>query len=245
MKLLSIGNSFSVDAHRWLRDIAVAHGEEMYNVNLYIGGCSLMRHWSNVETNTAGYSTYIYGVSVKRAISIAEALAMEKWDVITVQQASRDSGRPETYEPYLSNLAALIHETNPQAQIYFHQTWAYEMDSTNESFGNYDYDQRKMYESIVSASENAAKSVDAGLLPVGRVIQHLRENVPEFDYKNGGMSLCVDGCHLSLDYGRYAAAATWFATLMKKRLLVNHIHDFDPALIGKINATVNALCGPC
>ena len=54
MKLLSIGNSFSVDAHRWLHDIAAAHGEEIYNVNLYIAGCSLKRHWIRSEERRVG-----------------------------------------------------------------------------------------------------------------------------------------------------------------------------------------------
>lgn len=41
MKLLSIGNSFSTDAQRWLRDLAAAEGHDLYCVNLYIPGCSL------------------------------------------------------------------------------------------------------------------------------------------------------------------------------------------------------------
>lgn len=242
MKLLSIGNSFSVDAQRWLHDIAVAHGVDLYNVNLYIGGCSLMRHWNNVVENKADYDLYIYGISVERKISIAEALEMDAWDVITVQQASPVSGKPNSYEPYLSNLANLIRETNPNAKLYFHQTWAYELDAPTQNFLNYDRDQRKMYECIVRTTEDAAKSIDADLIPSGRVIQYLREHVPEFDYANGGLSLNRDGHHLSMDYGRYAAGATWFASLFGKKLLVKDLIDFDPLLIGKINATVNEIC---
>ena len=40
-------------------------------------------------------------------------------------------------------------------------------------------------------------------------IQHLRA-IPPFDYKNGGTSLCRDGFHMSLDYGRYAVGLVWF-----------------------------------
>ncbi|MGN1128615.1 MAG: DUF4886 domain-containing protein, partial [Candidatus Flemingiibacterium sp.] len=44
LKVLSIGNSFSQDAQRWLHDIAAADGVELLAKNLYIGGCSLERH---------------------------------------------------------------------------------------------------------------------------------------------------------------------------------------------------------
>ncbi|MBQ7726439.1 MAG: DUF4886 domain-containing protein, partial [Clostridia bacterium] len=43
MKVLSIGNSFSQDAQRYLHGIARADHTEMRAVNLYIGGCSLER----------------------------------------------------------------------------------------------------------------------------------------------------------------------------------------------------------
>ena len=43
MKLLSIGNSFSQDAHNKLHALAKANGVTLETVNLYIGGCSLER----------------------------------------------------------------------------------------------------------------------------------------------------------------------------------------------------------
>ena len=99
-----------------------------------------------------------------------------------------------------------------------------------------------MYECIVQTTEKAARSIDADLIPSGQVIQYLRENVKEFDYANGGLSLDRDGHHLSLDYGRYAAGATWFATLFGEKLFIKELQDFDPVLIGKINTAVNLVC---
>jgi hypothetical protein len=51
MKILSIGNSFSQDAQRYISKIAAARGEELYTKNLHIGGCSLERHHSNMLTD--------------------------------------------------------------------------------------------------------------------------------------------------------------------------------------------------
>lgn len=55
MKILSIGNSFSQDAHKWLHEIASNHGMELETANLYIGGCSLQTHWENLVNDNAHY----------------------------------------------------------------------------------------------------------------------------------------------------------------------------------------------
>ena len=60
-------------------------------------------------------------------------------------------------------------------------------------------------------------------------------------YKNGGLSLCRDGFHLSLDYGRFAAAATWLKTLTGIDVSVTEFEDFDIELLKKIVAVVNEI----
>ena len=241
MKILSIGNSFSQDAHKWLHSLAAANGVDIETANLYIGGCSLETHWTNVTENNDYYDLEFNGNSAERKISITNALKMENWNIITLQQVSHLSGIPESFEPYLSNLANHIKEIQPNARLYFHQTWAYETDSEHECFSNYNKDQHRMYDCVISATEKAAKSINAKIIPVGVVIQNLRENTTEFNYKNGGLSLCRDGFHLSLDYGRYAAAATWFSTLTGKPIKSDNFENFDKKLINIINSTVNTL----
>ncbi len=240
MKVLSIGNSFSQDAHKWLHQLAKLNGIEMETLNLYIGGCSLERHWSNIQTNAAEYDFEPNGTKCPWKISIEGALKMAQWDIVTVQQVSGKSGQLETYEPYLSSLVALIRKLQPQAEIWFHQTWAYEIDSQHSGFANYDNDQRKMYDCIVSASEAAAASIPAKMIPAGTLIQTLRETLPEFDYAKGGMSLNRDGYHLTLDYGRFAVAALWLRTLTGIEVKAKEFENFDSALIHKILAVVNA-----
>lgn len=239
MKILSIGNSFSQDAHKWLHTLAKCNGVDIETVNLYIGGCSLETHWKNVEEDNAYYDLERNGNSGERKISIDDALKMEKWDVVTLQQVSHLSGLPKTYEPYLARLTDAVREAQPNAKLFFHQTWAYEIDSEHSGFANYSNNQRKMYECIMSTTEKAARSMNAGIIPVGRTIQQLRERIAEFDYKNGGLSLCRDSFHLSLDYGRYAAAATWFVAITGKRIKVTEFENFDFRLLEKIIAVVN------
>jgi len=241
MKILSIGNSFSQDAHRLLHLLAEANGADVETANLYIGGCSLETHWTNIIENNAYYDLEPNGAEAVRKISISEALGMTNWDVITLQQVSQLSGMPESFEPYLANIARTVRKAQPAAELYFHQTWAYEIDSTHGGFANYGCDQRRMFDCICAAVNGASKAIEAPIIPVGTVIQRLRESVPAFDYKNGGLSLCRDGFHLSYDYGRYAAAATWFHTLTGHRTLPVPFMDFESDLLEKINGVVNAL----
>ena len=241
MKILSIGNSFSQDAHKWLHKLAKVNGVEFETANLFIGGCSLETHWKNAQENNAHYDLEFNGGGSERKISIAEALELEKWDIITVQQVSSLSGMYETYEPYLSSLVSVVRKAQPDAKMYFHQTWAYEIDSVHGGFVNYNNNQAEMYHRIKDTSEKAAKSICAELIPTGTVIQALRETVPEFDYKNGGLSLCRDGFHLSWDYGRFAAAATWLHTITGKTMNASYFEDFNPELLKETNDVVNEL----
>lgn len=241
MKILSIGNSFSQDAHGWLHKLAAQQGVDLDTVNLYIGGCSLETHWKNVVENNACYSLEPNGEAGVREIGILQALEMDDWDVVTVQQVSHFSGMPETYEPYLSNLVDTVRKLRPNAKILFHQTWAYETDSWHDGFANYNNDQRQMYDRLVAASAEASKRIHAEQIPVGTVIQLLRENIAEFDYAKGGHSLCRDGFHLTLDYGRYAAAATWFVALTGRKIVATEFEDFDLSLLQKITAIINTL----
>ena len=212
MKILSIGNSFSQDAHKWLYDICKSAGKEIYNVNLYYGGCTLYGHWNFYVNDKAEYDYEIKGEPVRK-ISLKEALGLEKWDVITYQQASPNCGKYETYEPFLNDLHKIVREACPNAKFYIHKTWAYESDFVSPNFENYNNDQKTMYDALCEANKKAAESIDAPIIPSGDVIQYLRDNTKEFDYKNGGLSLNRDGFHLTLDYGRYAAALTWYCKL--------------------------------
>lgn len=238
MKVLSIGNSFSQDAHKWLHKLAEKNGCKIETANLYIGGCNLERHWNNYIENKADYSWELNGCRGERNISLNEALEIDSWDVVTIQQASPLSGRPQSYFPYLQNIASVVREKQPQAKIYFFQTWSYEIDIESKSFDAYNRDQMEMYRRILDTSEMASKVLEAPLIPVGRVIQKIRECLPEFDYRNGGMSLNRDGYHLSLDYGRFTAAATFFCKLTGEKIKIREFEDFDMSLVNKIIAVV-------
>lgn len=219
-KILAIGNSFSQDSTAYLHDMA-KHGDiETKVVNLYIGGCSLQRHDENIKNDDVAYVYELNGSEIGRLVSIKEALTEDNWDVVTMQQASHDSGVEETYFPYINNLSDYIKTYAPNAVQMLHQTWAYEIDSEHEGFARYSNDQQKMYQALKSAYEKAAAMLKLPIIPCGDIIQRLR-TLTEFDYENHGQSLCRDGFHMHFIYGRYATAAVWYQAIFKKSILDN------------------------
>ena len=77
MNILAIGNSFSQDATHYLAGLAAADGTVMRVYNLYIGGCSLERHWQNIEGDRRDYQYQLNGRKTDRYVSIGEVLAEE------------------------------------------------------------------------------------------------------------------------------------------------------------------------
>ncbi|MBQ7793144.1 MAG: DUF4886 domain-containing protein [Clostridia bacterium] len=74
MNILSIGNSFSQDAQRYLHAIARADGFELNTFNLYIGGCPLSLHYRNMLSEKDAYSLEMNGQSTGFYVSLKEAL---------------------------------------------------------------------------------------------------------------------------------------------------------------------------
>ena len=211
IKILAIGNSFSVDAVEYLWNMFDDAGiEEIVIGNLYIGGCSLDTHWSNMSSNSNAY-TFYYNNSGKWETqtkkSVQYALQLEEWDYITVQQASPESGKPDS----LKNLQNVLNyvennKTNEKAEIYWHMTWAYQTTSHHSNFPDYGNNQMTMYNAIISTAKDHVSGYDMieGIIPSGTAVQNLRTA-----YLDDSLSL--DTYHMSLGTGRYAVALTWFS----------------------------------
>lgn len=217
LKILAIGNSFSQDAvEQYLWDMFNAIGEEVIIGNMYIGGCSLERHWTNAQNNSKSYEyrKVVNGNKTNtKNYSLEMALADENWDYISLQQASDYSGMYDKYEPYLGNLIKYVqeHSSNPHMQLMFHQTWAYSKDSGHSAFPNYGKDQMVMYEGIVDASKRSMENHAEikFLIPSGTAIQNGRTTSIGDEWDR-------DGYHLNTAYGRFAAACTWYETITGK-----------------------------
>ena len=202
MNVLSIGNSFSTDAQRYLHSIAKADGCEINSFNLFIGGCSLERHYKNMVSGERAYTLEMNGQDTGFNVSLGEALLNRCWDVITVQQVSQESPFYDTYQPYLDKLIEYVRELAPKAKIAVHQTWAYEQGSErlNNELKYNDY--KEMLSDIVDSYKKAADRISADyVIPSGEVFDAMLENGIEKVHR--------DTFHASLGFGRYSLGLTW------------------------------------
>ena len=192
LKVLMIGNSFSVCVLREMPQCAASAGETLDLASLYIGGCPLSRHWSNVEKagdpNFKPYSFKYSYASVKNAAdapvaklgentNIPQALVADRWDVVTIQQASPKSPFYDTYQPYADNLVAKIRELAPQAEIVVQETWSYSPYATKrlKEFG---MNPETMYEAVKASYGKLAAKYGFRIIPMGDAVQAYRRRLP-------------------------------------------------------------------
>lgn len=220
MHILSIGNSFSQDAQRYLHQIAKADGISLDAFNLYIGGCPLSLHYRNMLSEQDAYVLEMNGHSTYFKVSLKEALLNRGWDVITIQQVSSESPYYETYQPYLDKIVEYVRIHVPKAKIAIHQTWAYEENSQRLNVELGYKNQVDMFEDIKTAYEKAFKAVNADLMiPSGEVFQKLISSGIEKVYR--------DTFHASLGVGRYTLGLLWYMVLTGKSITSNTFCDFD------------------
>lgn len=219
MKVLCIGNSFSVDAvENNLVQLAAERGIDLTVGNLYIGGCSLERHAMNMRGDSAVYSyrlmkqdkaQQMFTREVTDSVSILWALASDEWDVVTMQQASHYSGQWFTYEPWLSELIDSVRlHIQDKTKIYWYMTWAYQQDAKHPAFvPNYNGSQAYMYDEILGCNRQVlANHPFDGFIPGGIAVQQARAT-------KLGDTFCRDGYHLSYTCGRYLMACLWLEVL--------------------------------
>ena len=208
LRILSIGNSFSIDAQEWLYGIAQDGGfDNIVLGNLYIGGCSLATHSSNADNNSAAYTYYKNTTGSwtnTTGQTMLHGITDEYWDYITLQQASGSSGYQSTYDTYLENLIGYVNanKLNPDAQLLWHMTWAY--DEAYASTSSYE-SQQAMYDMIIAAvkAKIVPNSNFSMIIPSGTAVQNARTSYIGDNFNR-------DGFHLDYTYGRYLAGLTWF-----------------------------------
>lgn len=220
LRILAIGNSFSDDATTYLPDLLENLGVENVELaRLYVGGCSLQRHMEFYNNEQAAYQFYHSKagenkwIKSENNVTMQYALQMGQWDIITMQQASGDSGIYDSYVPYLEQLIAVVKEAQPNAQLAWHMTWSYSNDSNHQHYPRYGNNQIQMYGAIYDCVQKLkadAKEIDI-IIPSGSMIQSLRASA----VNNAPTDLTRDGYHMGHGVGRYALACLWYETLIK------------------------------
>ena len=220
MKVLSIGNSFSQDAQRYLHKLSKFEGVDIKTVNLYIGGCSLRTHYLNILENNRDYKFEFNGEDTGIKVSINEALASDDWDYVTIQQASHFSGIFDSYSPYIEYISSHVKKYVPKAKIIIHQTWPYEDGCDRMKNLTKFTSTKEMFLAICDAYSKANKLIKAdGFIPCGEALMKAHELGIEKVHR--------DTFHASLGAGRYLLALCWFKVLTGKDITNNRFNDFD------------------
>lgn len=220
INVLSIGNSFSQDAQRYLHELAKSEGVSMETVNLYIGGCSLERHFRNMVGGRKSYLLEIDGHSAEGfPVSMDEALTARCWDVITLQQASHFSYEEDSYFPFIEELADYVRSVCPKAKLLIHQTWGYETGSeriANHGFATYN----EMFAKVKHCYDKVAEIIGAdGVLPCGEAFKYvLHQGIP---------SIHRDTLHASLGVGRFILALVWYGYITGNDISQVKFDHFD------------------
>ena len=220
MRILTIGNSFSEDATRYLSQIARSQGENFEVVNLMIGGCSLERHYRNMLDDKKDYLLMFNGVNTWFFMTLREALFSREWDVITIQQVSHLSFKKETYYPYITKLVDYIRTCQPKAKLYFQETWAYE-DGSDRLLKMAGYDTHKAMLADIQRTYKEvalAEGID-GIIPSGTLFGMMLDK--------GIKKVHRDTFHATLGLGRYALGLLWFKALTGKSVADNSFRDLD------------------
>lgn len=220
MNILSIGNSFSQDAQRYLHRIARCDGFELNTFNLFIGGCPLSLHFRNMLSEERAYNLGMNGQETGFKVSLKEALLNRDWDVITIQQASPKSPYYDTYQPYLDKIMEYVRNFVPKAKIAVHQTWAYEQDSERLNVKMGYKNHTDMFNDIEASYKKAAEAIGADMIiPSGELFQKL--------IASGIDKVHRDTFHAGFGLGRYALGLLWYAVLTGNDVKNNDFCDFD------------------
>ena len=166
-------------------------------------------------------------------------IAAEKWDIVTIQQASVLSWDKRKTQPFADELIAYIRTRAPQAEILVHQTWACRVDQAPEQ-QNLD----RRYTLLTENYTTLARKHHLRMIPVGKAVQRFRkrENIDlkilskadlehyvfpslppdsgdlitrykwRTDSGTGKRKLVIDNGHLN-NRGAYLQACVWYGFL--------------------------------
>lgn len=214
LKILFIGNSFSVDTAQHIPPIALSLGAKEVHIGvLYIGGCSTRLHYSHIINNDKAYDYYeSFGKddnwSLTNGVSSVDAVKSDEWDFIALQHGTIDGSRNTDWQ-YYDKLAPLAESVraiaNKNAKIVFNMHWVGEPWHTHPEIASFNGDTARMYEIITDFAQNRISKIEKIdlITPVGTAIQNARTSKIE--------TLNRDGYHLSLGTGRYIASLAFIA----------------------------------
>ena len=200
VRVLSVGNSFSANATKYLEPLAKAAGHVLVHKPIVVGGASLQLHWNRAvahDRNPMDPEGWYLG---RRGLK--EELASKEWDVVTLQQSSTKSHDAATYQPFARQLQDYVKAYAPKAQVMLHETWAYREDDPRFAPGvarkGEPHSREEMHRMLSAAYRRVAADLGVKLIPVGDAFDLVETDSvwgfradPGFDPKAEGVTVPV------------------------------------------------------
>lgn len=184
LKVLFVGNSFSVDTSRYLYQIAKDAGYRLKIGDAWIGGMHLSEMYTYASCNLKKF-TYLENSSgtwktMKSEGSslwrLDDVLKRSRWDVVILNQYSADTGNMGSFysnsnvkgDSFLTMVARYIHKRCPDASLGYNMTWAFPKNSEAANFSTiYGGSQKQMYRMICDTTRVLMDGLQKGddLLP--------------------------------------------------------------------------------
>ena len=231
LKVLMIGNSFTQSLVGMLEPVAESVPDcKLVLESMYIGGCSMERHWNNIVAEEADRDDRYFPDFTYR-----EKLESRDWDYVSIHQQSGLGRIPESFWPWAENLTGYIHRYAPGAEVVLQQTWSYRPDDAR--LADWNLTQAEMDEMLFDAYRQASEKLGLRVIPVGLAVKlarteqpggyqpfnpadYIYPDLPSLDkffigrvaWSKDRTKIEGDSYHLNLR-GRYLQACVWFAFL--------------------------------
>ena len=251
-KVLTIGNSHTVDANHMLYEVFKAENpdQEVVIYHLYKGGCKLSEHADFMTNNKPAYTLYKAVESGWQQIkdyTAMYALMDQVWDVVIFQEMNRLAGVADGYQAdYIDTILAYIDQyAQGNPKIGWHLLWTNPFDyewvfqpgmpdpggeSAIESWKNYHQEHYQtdtvtMYNAMVEQTNQYILTNEAFdfVIPSGTAMLYARNVSGLVDSE-----LHRDYTHLS-DFSRLMVAYLWYAELMGLEEITQVNYDTIPA----------------
>ena len=238
LKILTIGNSHSVDANQMLYEVFRSEmpKQELVIAHLYKSGCRMEEHASFYKNNERAYHYYEnrdgnWRISYQHTLD--DGLKRDYWDVVVMQEMNTMAGVEVKYTTNdLETIIQAVKDVQPvEPTFYWHFLWANPVDyewafapgmpipgDTDAAIVNwkniyhnyYGTNAITMYQKMANCTKKYIQTNEnfKGIIPSGTAMQYMNDLL---GYKDS--DLYHDYTHLN-DFTRVMVAYVWYATFM-------------------------------